>query len=236
MSSSAMNGWPLLVIGHIPKPSTDVVEKAAAVHEVPIKVVRPSAGEDLPRLADVRGVVVLGGPQSAYQEKEYPYLATEKTYVAAAYTAGVPMLAICLGSQIAADALGGKALEGEDGLEVGFIEVEPLADEGNWLAGRYFSFHTDTVEPPPGAKKLATSDRYIQAWSLGSVLAIQFHPDLHRSGIEAVLAVEEAKLAFAGVDVPALRADVVTADLRPGLRLLADWIASVEDQTGLPAP
>ena len=45
-------------------------------------------------------MVVLGGPQSAYDD--HPYLATEERYLADAVDAELPVLAICLGSQVLA--------------------------------------------------------------------------------------------------------------------------------------
>ena len=231
-----MTGRPLLVIGHVPKPSIEVVAKAAEALKVPIHVVRPFLGEDLPSLDDFRGIVILGGPQSAYDDELHPFLAREKAYVAAAYGAGVPTLAVCLGSQLAADALGGKSRAGDHGLEVGFIEIRATTKAGEPLAGRYFSFHTDTADPPPRAEVLATSDHYPQAWRLGPLLAIQFHPDLDRQGIEQVLAVEQEKLAAAGNDVAALRSEVAAADYDAGRGLLTDWIESLTDESGPPAP
>ena len=64
-------------------------------------------------------MVVLGGPQSAYDD--HAYLATEERYLADAVDAELPVLAICLGSQVLARALGGSAQPGAAGLEAGFI-------------------------------------------------------------------------------------------------------------------
>lgn len=218
---------PVLVIGHIDEPSLEVVRRVAETHDISLLVKRPLRGEALPPLDDVQGVVVLGGPQSAYDERAHPYLAEEKAYIASAHAAGVPTLGICLGSHLAAEALGGKAHAGESGLEVGFIDVVAVDDAGEPLQGRFFSFHSDSMHVPPGATALAVSDRYIQAWSLGSVLAIQFHPDLDRDGIETLLGLEGEKLASFGVDVDALREELRVTDAAPGERLIGEWVGSL---------
>jgi len=218
---------PVLVIGHIENPSVEVVAKAAAEVSIPYHVARPVGGDALPPLEDVTGVIVLGGPQSAYDVANHPYLVEEKAYIAAAYNADVPTMAVCLGSQLAAEALGGQALAGDKGLEVGFIDVKAVEDAGEALEGRFFSFHSDTMVPPPGAVMLAVSDRYVQAWSAGSVLAIQFHPDLDRSGVEALLGFEGDKLASFGVDVPALRQELAATEPSPGERLVVDWLQTL---------
>ncbi len=218
---------PVLVIGHIENPSVEVVAKAAAEVGIQYNVARPVVGDALPPLQDVAGVIVLGGPQSAYDVEGNPYLVEEKAYIAAAYNAEVPTMAVCLGSQLAAEALGGHALVGEVGLEVGFIDVKAVEDAGEALEGRFFSFHSDTMVPPPGAVTLAVSDRYVQAWSAGSVLAIQFHPDLDRAGIETLLGFEGEKLASFGVDVPALRQELAATEPSPGERLVVGWLQAL---------
>ena len=218
---------PVLVIGHIKHPSLEVVAKAADEVGVPYHVARPVVGDALPPLEDFAGVIVLGGPQSAYDVTNHPYLLEEKEYIAAAYHADVPTMAVCLGSQLAAEALGGRALAGDKGLEGGVIDVKAVDDAGEILEGRFFSFHSDTMVPPPDAVTLAVSDRYLQAWSAGSVLAIQFHPDLDRTGIETLLGFEGDKLASFGVDVPALRQELAATEPSPGERLVVDWLQAL---------
>ena len=41
--------------------------------------------------------------------------------------------------------------------------------------------HEDTFDLPPGSVLLARSDRFPQAFAMGSALAIQFHPEAHNS-------------------------------------------------------
>lgn len=218
----------LLVIGHVVHPSLEVIGKVADQARMPYQVARPVVGEALPPLEGVAGVIVLGGPQSAYDTATHPYLDAEKDYIAAAHRANVPAMAVCLGSQLAAEALGGRALAGEKGLEVGFIDIEAVEDAGESLEGRFFSFHSDTMIPPPDAVTLAVSDRYVQAWSSGSVLAIQFHPDLDRTGIETLLGLEGEKLASTGVDVTALRQELTATQPSPGERLVVDWLRALQ--------
>lgn len=223
---------PVVVIGHIAEPSLEVIARVARAYDVPLQVTRPVLGEVAPPVDQVTGVIVLGGPQSAYDEAAHPYLAAEKSYIAAAHAAAVPTLAICLGSHLAAAALGGEAYAGASGLEFGFIDVKPVHEAGDALAGRYFSFHSDTMRVPPHATVLAVTDRYVQAWTAGSVLALQFHPDLERDGIETLLGVEGGKLTAFGVDVAALRRELATTDPAPGERLVGSWFSSLRTGSG----
>jgi GMP synthase (glutamine-hydrolysing) len=94
-------------------------------------------------------------------------------------------------------------------LEVGYIDVvaTPGTEHASEVAGRFFSFHTDTFQIPPGATLLAASDRYPQAWSYGSALGLQFHPEISLEGIRQLLEIEGEKISRAGTDVEAIRAE-----------------------------
>lgn len=218
----------LLVIAHRESAPLAVLGPAAAAQALRVDVVRPVLGEVLPGPRDHAAVVVLGGPQSAYDEVAHPYLADEIAFLTDVHEAGVPLLAICLGAQLLSRALGGEARPGESGLECGLVDVKAVHDEGTALEGRYFSFHSDTMSVPCGATVLAESDRYIQAWRAGTSLAVQFHPELDRSDMEAVLDAEEHKLAHFGVDVAALRAELDTqvTDTSQGRRLIDRWMTT----------
>lgn len=57
------------------------------------------------------GIVFLGGYQGAYESDIHPFLTKEKEFMIAHHKRGTPMLGICLGCQLLADALGGKVCE-----------------------------------------------------------------------------------------------------------------------------
>ena len=71
--------------------------------------VRLDAGEVPPDPESVSGVAALGGAMGAYDESTYPFLVDEKRFLAACTKIGIPVLGICLGCQLLADALGGRA-------------------------------------------------------------------------------------------------------------------------------
>ncbi|MEZ5174790.1 MAG: type 1 glutamine amidotransferase [Acidimicrobiia bacterium] len=125
-------------------------------------------------------VVALGGAMGAYETEKYPYLVDEKEFLASVVHEGVPTLGICLGSQMLADALGGKAYLA-DRPEVSFERLILLVDDDPVVtalgSGRVALFHQDTWTLPPGAR-LMSANEYNHVFRFGSALGVQPHPEL----------------------------------------------------------
>lgn len=129
----------------------------------------------------VDGVVVMGGFMGAYETDTHPWLAEEKRWLAGQVELETPVLGICLGAQLLADGLGGRAFPGPRP-EVGVIELH-LTEEGSshplasQLGRKAFLAHRDTFELPPAATLLAATDAYPSVFELGSALGMQPHPE-----------------------------------------------------------
>jgi GMP synthase (glutamine-hydrolysing) len=146
-------------------------------------VVRLYEGDRLPGVREVAGVAALGGAMGAYDEEEYPFLIDEKRFLAECTAAGVPVLGVCLGCQVLADALGGRAYLA-DAAEVTLDRIEPTASgrEEPIIAafgGRpVIRFHRDTFDLPPDATLLASAGGLAQAFRVGSAVGVQPHPEV----------------------------------------------------------
>jgi GMP synthase-like glutamine amidotransferase len=137
-------------------------------------------GAPLPPLESFDLLISLGGPMGAYEESKYPWLRAEKEYLQQAFAAGKKILGLCLGCQLLADALGGKAFR-HTCKEFGWQPIEPLPQGVEWFGTRElfmaFQWHGDTYSLPPGGVQLATNSACKQqAFLIGNqILGLQFH-------------------------------------------------------------
>ena len=124
-------------------------------------------------------IVILGGPMSVYDD--LPYLQKEQELIRNAIKNDTPVLGVCLGSQLIAQAAGGRVYKGKK-KEIGWYDVYLTPASSNDIFRgftdktiRIFQWHGDTYDLPANAKILAYSDLYPQAFRIGSAVGIQFH-------------------------------------------------------------
>ncbi|WP_148687179.1 type 1 glutamine amidotransferase [Candidatus Nitrosocosmicus hydrocola] len=133
-------------------------------------------------------VFILGGPMSV--NDNYDYLVEEKKLIQSTIEHEIPLLGICLGSQLIASACGGAVFKGQK-KEIGWGKVE-MTDCGSKsifknLSKRkmqVFHWHGDTFTLPVGAQVLAKSDLYVQAFSFKSAIGIQFHLEVNKEMVK----------------------------------------------------
>ena len=178
-----MNKRVLLVENH-PQTNIGLVGQALAEAQVATEMIRPWQGDAVPTATgNFDGLVVFGGAQDALDDQNHPYLPDLARLMALYGAADLPVLGICLGSQILARAHGGENLLGKTP-EFGWCGIE-LCDDGRLdpvlsSAGDQFSifqWHSDTFTLPKCAVRLARSARVEnQCFRIGRAsYGMQFH-------------------------------------------------------------
>ncbi len=153
------------------------------------------AGEKIPELRDYDALWVMGGSMNVWEEDKYPWLIEEKEAISQAVNdLKMPFLGICLGHQLLAEALGGKA-EKADNHEVGLFEITPTIEGQNHplLNGfdsseKWVNVHlVEVTEAPQGSRILASSNQcknHIMQVS-ENAYSCQFHPEVCSHTFEA---------------------------------------------------
>ncbi len=148
-------------------------------------------------VSDFTALVILGGPMGVYEQDKYPFIEKELELIRKARNASMPVIGICLGSQMIAQALGGRVYKGRV-KEIGwydinftelslndklFASIPVTKDESTTI--KAFQWHGDTYDLPEDAIMLASSKLYAnQAFRIGTLYGLQFHIEVKEDDIE----------------------------------------------------
>jgi GMP synthase (glutamine-hydrolysing) len=155
----------------------------------------------LPGPRDADAFVITGSSSSVTEAA--PWMLRAQGLVREIARARVPMLGICFGHQLIAQALGGEVTRNPLGREIGTVRVGRLEDDALFSGlPRTFDVHATHVDAvtklPPGASVLATTsrDRHSAFRIGGAIRAVQFHPEFDADAIRGYLR-ERAHLVLA---------------------------------------
>ena len=187
-------------------------------------------GEKLPRLDDISAVVITGS-HAMVSERE-AWSVSLAGWLQSIRTLPIPILGICYGHQLIADALGGTVDYHPGGVEIGSVEIA-LSAEGKKdallgvLPEKFVGFasHAQTViKLPSGAKLLATNafEPHHAFVVDGHIWGVQFHPEFNKGITCSYIEAERETLALQGQDVDALLRSV--AENEYGKILLRQFI------------
>jgi GMP synthase (glutamine-hydrolysing) len=182
----------ILSIVHQSDAGPGVFAAAATARDVELVEWTPSAGQ--PPEGAFDGALILGGSMHPDQGDRYPWLRSELRFVEGLVESGTPMLGVCLGAELVAEALGGTTTR-LPAPQIGWFDVElTRAGEGDPVMGglprRFtgFQWHSYACEPPPGAEALALGAGRVDAFRLGDAWGIQFHAEVTAEIVEGWLA------------------------------------------------
>jgi GMP synthase (glutamine-hydrolysing) len=235
-----------LVLQHIACEPPGVFEDVLRERDVELHRVELDEGELLPNWREYDAIVAMGGPMSATDDAELPWLVEEKRVIRDAVRAGTSFWGVCLGVQLLAASLGARVYPGPTP-EVGLLPVALTDDaradpvfEGASSELVTLQWHGDTFDLPEGAVRLASSLAYEnQAFRYGRAYGVQFHLEVssemarewaevpeYVASLERTLGRAEAPAFLAAIEE---RADVMRAE---GRALFERWLDRVVAPTG----
>jgi GMP synthase (glutamine-hydrolysing) len=216
-----MSGPRVAVVQHEANCPPHLVGTWMADAGADVTVCHAYAGEALPNPATYDGLVVLGGAMGANDDADSPWLAPVRERIREHANAGVPVLGICLGHQLAAVALGGEVETNSRGQTFGLrtlgwtpdAHLDPLMSTVA-TPRRGVHWHDDVVTAvPDGAVVLARTEGVeVQAARYApSVWGVQHHPevdaDLIRPWADADLELHRSQ----GLDTDGVLAEIDAA-------------------------
>jgi GMP synthase (glutamine-hydrolysing) len=226
----------IITIFHTPCEQLGTIMDVLSENSVNVKIVEVYNGDVVPlQMEDAHGLIIMGGPMSVYEEIQYPHLSHEVTLIQDALKRSLPVLGICLGSQLIAKALGAKVYPGKC-KEIGWHLVrlheaalhDPLFDEQTpFFQG--FHWHGDIFDLPSGAIALAESElTKVQAFRYGgNVYGLLFHLEVDQETIAGMARAFPSDLQEAGLSLEDLvrQNERYVDDLRStGGRVFREWV------------
>ena len=202
----------ILVLQHHPVENLGIIEQALGARGLKSEYVHSYAGQPVPgSMEGYDGLVLMGGPMGVYENDRYPWLNDEMRLAGRALEAEVPVLGVCLGSQLLAAVLGSRVRKGE-APEIGWHEVrlsglaagDPLWKEAASAAGRFraFHWHGDIFDLPRGAGALASSEQTAcQAFVYGpNAYGLLFHMEVTEKSAGDMIAAFDDEVLEAGLE------------------------------------
>jgi GMP synthase-like glutamine amidotransferase len=144
-----------------------------------------------PSSDDVDALMIFGGSMHVDQNDEHRWLDPEKRFIREHLERGTPILGVCLGSQLLAEAAGAQPYRMPEP-EIGWYDIEITeAGAGDPVIGplapstSLFQWHLYAAPLPPGAIELARTPESLQAFRIEGKPAwgLQFHAEVTRENL-----------------------------------------------------
>jgi GMP synthase-like glutamine amidotransferase len=159
---------------------------------VDITYIQARFGEFPASIDDFDAYLITGSPSGAYDEENW--IATLHDFIREIFNAKKPILGICFGHQVIANALGGKAEKSDKGWGVGIRTIPVINSSGlipedcREIALLYM--HQDQITVLPDGATVLMGDEFcpFAAYHISNqVLCIQGHPEFTREVVGAII-------------------------------------------------
>ena len=189
----------ILITGHPPEDTidqhgtyADAFERLLAGHNFEFANWACLEGEFPESVNDADGWLLTGSKFGAYED--LPWIATLEDFIRSAYSKDIPLVGICFGHQILAQALGGKVVKFDGGWSVGRVEYNL---EVHTEAVPLYAWHQDQVITAPDDARVVGSTPFCKNAALmygDKAYSIQPHPEFSASFFNDLFAARKSVL------------------------------------------
>lgn len=187
---------PVLVLQHAKSETLGLIGDALRRAASEVRYVRTFEGQAVPDDPDDHsGLIVMGGPMGVYETNRYPFLLDEMNLIEGFLKLRLPVLGVCLGSQLLAATLGARVHKGRQ-KEIGWYPVE-LTTNGKqdrlWqnLPSGFVAYHWhgDAFDLPKQSSLLASSEiTPVQAYRYDErAYGVLFHLEVTENHVREML-------------------------------------------------
>ena len=237
----------VLAIVHQPDAGPGVFAEAVSASGHPLELGHPADGEAPPAEArQFSAVLSFGGGMHPDQDEPHAWLARERAFLAEAVEQAVPVLAVCLGAELLAQATG-SSVQRAAAPEIGWYPVR-VVDEGHsdpligTLPSRFnaLEWHSYEARLLAPTVALARSETCVQAYRVGACAwGIQFHAEVTLQAFESWLDEyrEDADAVRMGIDPDPIRSQTreeIGEWNRLGYELCSRFLELAAVRTGVP--
>lgn len=195
-------------------------------HVITLDYDRPNDAQPFPELDGYDLLVVMGSVRSLTEKGEIDsWIYRELELVRETHDRGVPILGVCFGGQMIADALGGR-VEKMPTSAIGWFAIDDGDTPNPVGPGPWFEWHHDRFVPPAGVEVLAANDNSVQLIRLGRTLGTQFHPEVDHDHMTGFLAMAtDEYMAENGLDHDQMIAEMLEHEAAniEQCHALVDW-------------
>lgn len=203
----------VLILQHVRPEPPGTIADALDETGLSYRTIQIFQNEPVPDSLNADGLIVMGGPMGVDDLEARPHLRREINLIEQALREELPLLGVCLGSQLLAHALGANVQPGPQ-KEIGWYEVtltdaaasDPLFQNIDHPFTA-FHWHGDVFTLPTGAVSLARSAQTeLQAFRYGDMAyGLLFHLEVTPNMVANMTKAFQDELAEEGLDGTAIR-------------------------------